>query len=187
MSESQVNQPSPSGLRIQLIDLAAAVVGYGLAAILFRAFWPDAGTPPALGVFAVVFYIWLGLAMSGPLILLCHRPSVPQTSATDCAESPRSVPPASRTWAEMAWLLIGVYWIVLGVFVLPGRLHRFRFGDTILFGAVPLLAGLVFHLFAPRAGAHGGEAAWTHRTATWLILTWPIAWLCLIVVAATTL
>jgi hypothetical protein len=181
MSESQVSQQS--GLRLQLIDLAAVVVGYGLAAILFRAFWPHNGVPPALGLFAIVFYIWLGLAMSGPLLLLRQRPTAPKTLATNRAEGRRSGPPDSRTWAEMAWLLIGVYWIVLGVFVLPVRLHRFRFGDTILFGAVPLLAGLVFYLFGPHAGAHDGEAAWTHRVAVWLLLTWPIAWLCLIVVA----
>ncbi|MGO9600297.1 MAG: hypothetical protein ACLP7Q_20120 [Isosphaeraceae bacterium] len=177
MSESQVSQRS--GLRIQLIDLAAIVVGYGLAAILFRAFWPHAGVPPALGIFAVVFYIWLGIAMSGPLLLLRHRPTALESPAKDR----QSGPPASRTWAEMAWLVIGVYWITLGVFVLPVRLHRFRFGDAILFGAVPLLAGLVLYLFGPDASAQGGEAAWTHRVAVWLLLTWPIAWLCLIAIA----
>jgi hypothetical protein len=181
MTESQVSQRS--GLRIQLIDLAAIVVGYGLAAILFRAFWPHTGVPPALGIFAVVLYIWLGLAMSGPLLLLRHRPTPLEATAKDRAENRRPGPPASRTWAEMAWLLIGVYWITLGVFVLPVRLHRFRFGDAILFGAVPLLAGLVFYLFGTHSGAQGGEAAWTHRVAVWLLLTWPIAWLCLIVVA----
>ena len=87
----------------------------------------------------------------------------------------------------MAWLLIGVYWITLGVFVLPVRLQRFQWGDTILFGAVPLLAGLAFYLCGSHASAHGGEVAWTHRTAVWVLLTWPIAWLCLIVLAEATL
>jgi hypothetical protein len=185
----------PRGPRIQLLDLAALVVGYGLAAILFRALWPHGGVSPALGIFVVFFYIWLGLAISGPLLLLRHRPTAAGASVTDRPEGHKSGPardrvedrqagpPASRTWAEMAWLLIGVYWTVLGVFVLPGRLHRFRFGDINLFGFVPLLAGLVFCLFGPRAGTHNGEAAWTHRVAVWLLFTWPIAWLCLIVVA----
>ena len=73
MSENQQSQRSRP--RIRLIDLAAMVVGYGLAAILFRAFWPHTGVPPALGIFAVCFYIWLGLAMSGPLLLLRQRPT----------------------------------------------------------------------------------------------------------------
>ena len=205
MSENQPSQRSRP--RIRLIDLAAMVVGYGLAAILFRAFWPHTGVPPALGIFAVCFYIWLGLAMSGPLLLLPNHSRALEKPATDRAKNRQPSPAADRlevhksslqaahtegrmsgpqaghTWAEMAWLVIGVYWVTLGVFILPVRLQRFRFGDAILFGAVPLLAGLVFYLFGPHDGAHGGETAWTHRMAVWLLLAWPIAWLCLIVVS----
>ena len=84
-------------------------------------------------------------------MLLLRRRHGPTTPASRPGrDSPRIVlPTPSRTWAEMAWLLIGVYWIVLGVFVLPVRLHSFRFGDTVLFGLVPLLRGLVFRLFGP--------------------------------------
>ena len=98
-----------------------------MAAVLFRAFWPNGEVSPALGVFAIGFYVWLGLAMSGPLLLLRHRPATTRRRA-DAAASPR-IPHErpSRTWAEMAWLLIGVYWFVMGVFVLPIRLHNFRF------------------------------------------------------------
>ena len=99
--------------------------------------------------------------------------------------SPRA---STRTWAEMAWLLIGVYWIVLGVFILPIRLHSFRFGDTVLFGLVPLLAGLVFRLFGPRANPDGRTLTpWTHHLAVALLTTWPIAWVCLIVVGGVVL
>ena len=99
MSESQVSQRS--GLRIQLIDLAAIVVGYGLAAILFRAFWPHTGVPPALGIFAVVFYIWLGLAMSGPLLLLRHRPTplkARRRTARRAAGPARPLPEPGPRW-----------------------------------------------------------------------------------------
>jgi len=90
----------------------------------------------------------------------------------------------TRTWAEMAWLLIGVYWIVMGVFILPIRLHSFRFSDTILFGLVPLAAGLVLRLFGPRIRAQGRDSvSWTHHVAVGLLVTWPLAWVCLIVVA----
>jgi hypothetical protein len=88
----------------------------------------------------------------------------------------------------MAWLLIGVYWIVLGVFILPIRLHSFRFGDTVLFGTVPLVASLIFRLFGPRTAASSGSSPpWTHRAAVALVATWPIAWLCLIVLGEATL
>ena len=64
-------QPGPvHSFRIQLVDVSALVVGYGMAAVLFRAFWPKTGVSPVLGLFAVGFYLWLGLAMSGPILLM---------------------------------------------------------------------------------------------------------------------
>lgn len=179
-------QPGKPHFRIQLLDMAAMVVGYGLAAVLFRAFWPQRGVAPALGLFAVGFYVWLGLAMSGPLILLRHKHA--RAAEPGGAQSAQPPTPIARTWAEMAWLLIGVYWIVLGVFVLPFRLHSFRFSDTILFGLVPLAAGLVLRIFGPRIRPQGREhISWTHQVAVGLLVTWPLAWVCLIVVAEATL
>ena len=172
--------------RIQLLDVSAMVIGYGLAAVLFRAFWPRDAISPALSIFAIGFYVWLGLAMSGPLLLLRRRRPRPLPEpASDGQIAPHA---PARTWAEMAWLLIGVYWIVLGLFVLPIRLHSFRFGDTVLFGLVPLLAGLVFRLFGPRDVQRGSALQpWTHHLAVALLLTWPIAWVCLIVVGGVVL
>jgi hypothetical protein len=88
----------------------------------------------------------------------------------------------------VAWLLIGVYWIVVGVFVLPIRLQSFRFRDSILFGVVPLTAPLVLRLFLPRNHSRvGNDPSWTHPVAVGLLMTWPAAWICLIVLAATLL
>jgi hypothetical protein len=139
-----------------------------------------------LGLFAAGFYLWLGLAMSGPLLLLRHAPH-PETE-TDESSIPQAAshdhrPSHSRTWAELAWLLIGVYWIVMGVLILPFWLQRFRFGDTVLFGLVPLGAGLAFRVFGPSpppARDHR-PAPWTHHAAVGLLASWPLAWLCLIV------
>jgi hypothetical protein len=179
MSETRPGKPQ---FRIQLIDMAAMVVGYGLAAVLFRAFWPQSHVPPALGLFAIGFYVWLGLAMSGPLILLRQKHTRPvDPGGTQSAQPATST---ARTWAEMAWLLIGVYWIAMGVFILPIRLHSFRFSDTILFGLVPLAAALVLRVFGPRIRARDRDhVSWTHQVAVGLLVTWPLAWVCLIVVA----
>jgi hypothetical protein len=172
--------------RIQLLDVSAMVIGYGLAAVLFRAFWPRDAISPALSIFAIGFYVWLGLAMSGPLLLLRRRRPLP--AAKPASDGPIAAHAPARTWAEMAWLLIGVYWIVLGLFVLPIRLHSFRFGDTVLFGLVPLLAGLVFRLFGPRDVQQGSALQpWTHHLAVALLVTWPLAWVCLIVVGGVVL
>src|SRR3954464_14019162 len=59
---------------IHLLDLAAVVVGYSLASLLVRAFWPavEPLAVPELSVIAIAF-LWLGMAMSGPIILMGHR------------------------------------------------------------------------------------------------------------------
>ena len=118
-------QPAPvHSFRLQLVDVSALVVGYGMAAVLFRAFWPKTGVSPVLGLFAVGFYLWLGMAMSGP-ILLMRRTAGPREAAADNGDA-KAPPRPARTWAELAWLLIGVYWIVMGLFILPIRLQSFQ-------------------------------------------------------------
>jgi hypothetical protein len=173
---------------MDLVDVAALVAGYGLAAVFFRAFWPERGVSLALGLFAVGFYLWLGLAMSGPLLLIRHRQGLIEPGGEDTANpTPQAQPPA-RTWAEVSWLMIGVYWIVLGVFVLPVRMGSFRYGDAFLFGLVPLALALFLLIFGPRQNLKGRAAPpWTHFAACGLLWTWPIAWICLIVLGQTML
>jgi hypothetical protein len=164
-------------LQFQLQDILALVIGYGMAALLFRAFWPSSRFSPALGVLGIGVYLWLGLAMSGPIILF--RRGGRRTLAP--VPAGQSVPIESRTWAELAWLLIGIYWIALGAFVIPTRLREFKFGDVILFGLVPVVVAFGFRLFGPAPRARRDAASrWTHTAAVALLATWPIAWVCLI-------
>jgi hypothetical protein len=166
--------------RFQIRDILALVVGYGLAALFFRAFWPTGGPPAWLFGPALALYAWLGLALSGPVLLLRRRAREPAPNL----DGPDAPTPAvgSHTWAEWAWLFVGSYWIVLGLFVIPARLHDFRAGDVILFGLVPILAALGFRLVSPEATAARPASGWTHPAAVWLLLTWPVAWGCLVVV-----
>src|SRR5437762_1798504 len=127
----RMTPPSPR-LRFQIQEILALIVGYGMAALFVRAFWPSSGLPRALGPAALVLYLWLGLAMSGPILLLRHREPPPRPP--DPQRSPAAPPVAARTWAEWAWLCIGVYWIILGLVLIPSRLREFRFGDALLFG-----------------------------------------------------
>jgi hypothetical protein len=182
-------QPTSSfRLRIEIIDVVALVAGYGLAAVFIRAFWPERGISLALGLFAVGFYLWLGLAMSGPLLLIRHRHPSPPPTDEKVPPAEQTEPAPARTWAEMAWLLIGVYWIVLGVFVLPVRLRSFRYSDAILFGLVPLAPALFFLLFGPRPNPRiRATPPWTHLAACGLLWSWPLAWVCLIVLGETML
>jgi hypothetical protein len=159
-----------------LLDAAALVVGYSLASLLVRAYWPDSGAPaffPVIVVFGV--FLWLGLAMSGPVVLLIRRP--PLAGADDEA------PPEARTWAELAWMIIGFYWVGLTVLVVPVRMHGTRLLDSAVLGVFPVLAALGLRIFGPRElRPRGGEtSSWTHRAGVVLLLAWPFAWVALMV------
>ena len=87
----------------------------------------------------------------------------------------------SHTWAEWAWLFVGCYWIVLGLFVIPARLRGFRVGDVLLFGLVPIVAALLFRMVGSEAAAAKRRTTdWTHPAAVILLLAWPVAWGCLV-------
>lgn len=179
MSQPTESQPARR-LRFQLRDMLALVVGYGLAALFFRAFWPSGGPGPGLLAPAAALYTWLGLALSGPVLLLRRGPSDPAADPTRATGRPYV---GSHTWAEWAWLFVGCYWIVLGLVVIPTRLHEFRAGDVVVFGMMPVAAALGFRLIGSEAAAAARRTTnWTHLAAVALLLTWPLAWGCLVFV-----
>jgi hypothetical protein len=181
----------PSRLRFQLREVLSVVVGYGMAALFFRAFWPAGGLPAGLLAPSVVLYLWLGLALSGPIILgrrgprgaesaiASGSPTTPLTAATSRTPATQARG-GSPTWAEWAWMFVGVYWIAIGLFVIPWRLHEFGPGDALLFGLVPILAAVVFRMVGSEPSASRAAPGWTHPAAVVLLLTWPVAWGCLI-------
>jgi hypothetical protein len=189
-------------VQVQLQDILALVVGYGMAALLFRAFWPARRPSSFLGLPGAGLYLWLGLAMSGPIVMLRRRLSrgaaglrdprsegiaphsarLPSGTATPGPRDDPMLQAAGATWAELAWLLIGAYWIVLGVIVIPSRLNEFKLGDVILFGMAPVVVAVGLCLFG-RGSSRGRDVVrgWTHTAAIVLLSTWPLAWICLIV------
>ncbi len=169
-------RPRVVGFRI--LDLAGLVVGYGLAALLARSFRSridPAGLGEALAL--GFFYLWLGLAMSGPIVLLLDRRGAepPNTWAS-------SHPPSRYTGDEMAWLAIGGYFIALTLFVVPAR-HRETPWSLVLLIQAVVAAGLLvwLPLDRRRRSAPGpSPPRWTRRAAGLVLLTWPVAWLALI-------
>jgi hypothetical protein len=175
----RIIRPSPR-IRLQIQDVLALIVGYAMAALFVRALWPSSGLPASLGLPALALYLWLGLAMSGPMLLWRResRPPGPPGSAS----VPGRMPASMRTWAEWAWLFIGMYWILMGLFLIPSRLGGFRFADALLYGLVPVVVAVVLRLFAPPGPrAERPAAIWTHLAAVGLLITWPIAWACLMI------
>lgn len=160
-----------------LLDLSALVIGYGLASLLIRAFWPSASDEStAIAIVAALIYLWLGMAMSGPLVLARRRRSEGR--------------PVAYTWAELAWLVIGFYWIGMMILIVPTRLHDTHLLDAGILGVFPFLAALVLRFLSPRRKGPTEETAvvtWTHHAAIVLLATWPVAWLALILLGKTLL
>src|SRR4051812_7248020 len=101
-------------LGLHLVDLVGLIVGYSLASLLVRAFWPAVEGPGITGLFILALaFLWLGLAMSGPVLLFGHRRGAREPGGANAHGS------QTQTWAEMAWLIIGFYWIALTILVVP--------------------------------------------------------------------
>jgi len=174
MSETNT-KPRAIGLRIH--DLAGLVVGYGLAALLVRSFRAEFDPLETGRAVAVVFaFVWLGLAMSGPVILLldARRPDPPPGP-------PSTHPPTRYSGMELAWIGAGGYFIALTLNVVSARNHESPL-RLIIFTQVFVSAILVVSLsiHSKRGELAKVEATrWTSRVACWLMLTWPIAWVAL--------
>lgn len=160
---------APRGPR--LIDLMGVVVGYVLAAILVRALFPSAAREPSSARVLVVLmleYAWMGLAMSGPIVL-----------AIDRREDRGPSGPPRYTWAERSWLVIGAYWIALTLLIAPARLRADpRLGAMPVVGALLFVGGVAYAGSGPwRKGVRASvPPTWTHRMGLGLVLAWPLAW-----------
>jgi hypothetical protein len=159
-----------SATGIRLVDLAGLVVGYALAGLVIRVFWPESRSVNAsVAVVLAVFYLWLGLATSGPVLVLLRR-----------------MRPAfgdERSWGELAWVAVGSYWLGL-LLIARARQGELPINPVLL--GVPIVIALGIGLL--RGGPKRPTDAprpWTHQAAGILFWTWPIAWICLVLVGHT--
>jgi hypothetical protein len=176
IDEGPPSGPKTVGLRIQ--DLIGLVVGYGLATLLVRTLGGklDALSTEEL-IALVLLYVWLGLVMSGPLILLLDRrgPAAP-------SPIPTTHPPSRYSGEELAWLGIGVYFIALTLLIVPVQ-HRKTPWFLILVVQVIVAVILFVWLMVDRqkrAKNPPSRPRWTRRAASAILLTWPVAWILLV-------
>lgn len=189
-------EPTRRSLRLQ--DLVALTSGYALAALIFRGFWPSRANLAAIDLALLVFiYGWLGLAMSGPIVLLLDRRlPMPGIGAAGRWGRGAKRPPPGRnretganempglhrsryTRAELAWLAIGAYWLGMAIFLVPIRVHDTPIGLLLVLQTLAVLGVVVV---VPRARPIG-ESGWTHRAAIAMLVSWPLAWAALIFLA----
>jgi hypothetical protein len=171
MSPDPKDEPGRPGRdrRLRLRDLAALVLGYGLASVLVRAYWPNPRLPEGLALVALaVGYAWLGLAMTGPFVV----PLLPATGG----RWPRT------TWAENTWAGIGAYWIGLLAF---GVVTRLSVQPLVFAGSASglMIVGAFWNARNRRESRPAGR--WTEPVALGLLATWPAAWAVMAYLAST--
>ncbi len=165
--EPDASPPRPG---LHLVDLAGLVLGYALAGLFVRLYWPESRQVNfRVGVVVAVFYGWLGLAMSGPVLVLLRRlrPNLNE----------------ERNWPELAWIASGTYWLVL---LLLARSSEGGAPIGPFVSGLPILVALILGLMigGPSRPA-GSRTPWTQRAAVGLLWTWPVAWICLILIGQT--
>ena len=189
-------RPEHVGARLHLSEILALVGGYALASLFFRAFWPSTGLGLMRGVAATASFAWLGLAMSGPLILI-------QRGRFRKISHHAGGPASRRTRMETAWCLIGVYWIAVGLVGIP-LIRRGLMGVDLLFWVLMFPASLSIIPLRPKKARPEGHAGladdlldsnpngssestrqgesggWTRWAAIVVVSTWPAAWGCMI-------
>lgn len=176
MPDHDAERPATTdGFRIR--DLAGLVIGYGLAGFLLRSFRPVFETQGAAEAIVLVgFYLWLGLAMSGPFVLALDR-----RGPAPAPIVPTSHPPSRYAAEELAWVGIGGYFVAIAIFVVPST-HRQTPWGAIL-GVQALVAVWIGPWWARRRARRTPEAPaprWTRTAARVMLLTWPLAWLLLV-------
>jgi hypothetical protein len=181
---TDLDAPSPprsDGFRIR--DLAGLVVGYGLAGFLLRSFLA-AIDPRGIteSIELGTFYLWLGLAVSGPFVLLIdgRGPAPPPPI-------PTTDPPSRYAPEELIWLGIGGYFLLIALVVVPtvsrgetwivarAILDATASGQALIIGL-----GLAMCWTLGRRKARPNPPGWTRRAARLVLITWPVAWLVLV-------
>ena len=191
------NSDRRPSIGLKLHDLIGLVIGYGMAALLGRATWPKSRPLYGLTAFALAFeFGWLGLAMSGPIVLLLGRRGGPLPLKRDRPgrlvshvepppspigrgfEEPRPTETPSFTRAEVAWMMIGGYWIGLTLFVVPALSIDTPWALVVLLQVVAAVGLFLVMPGRPKSGSP--PESWTHPAAVGLLATWPLAWIFLI-------
>ena len=169
--------PSPTAEGFRIRDLVGLVVGYGLAGFLLRSFRPVFETQGAAEAAALVaFYLWLGLAVSGPFVLALDRrgPASPP-------RVPTTHPPSRYAGEELAWLGIGGYFVAIALFVVPSMQNETPWGAIL--GVQAFVATWLAAWWVTRLRSRKLEPApprWTRTAARVMLVTWPVAWVLLV-------
>lgn len=184
---AQTPQESWPRRHLRLLDAVALTTGYALAALLMRCFWPaPVNLTVGAGVLLSLIYVWLGLIMSGPFLLLLERRQShdegagPEPTVAERPPPGRTAEPVARlarsryTRAERAWMSIGAYWIGATAFLIPTRLSDSPLGLLLI---LQLLAALGLWVVVPRRRPPvEARSSWTHRLSLGLLASWPLVW-----------
>ncbi|GEM_PF-1098262 len=157
----------PTPRRVTMTDLIGLVVGFAWAGKIFR----DALGAGETGGFGRVValgvgFVWLGLAMAGPIVLTMRR-----------VQHGRRM---QLTAGETLWVALGGLWLLVGA------CHTFQdFDPTTLAnlatraaaasaGIGPIALVILWH--SQRRRPEAAQYTWCHRAGVVLGAAWPAAW-----------
>jgi hypothetical protein len=152
-----------------MTDIGGLVVGFAVAATTYRGTILavfDAGAV-GLTVVAAIVFAWLGVSISGPIVLAIRRFQHGRRTKLSTGES--------------MWGVLGMMWLVVGLSRSLRHLDRALLADVASFAATaaaslaPLLLILAWWLQRNRAQA-GGPQSWCHHVGIFCAAAWPAGW-----------
>lgn len=161
--------PRPFVRAVTMTDIAGLVVGYAVAATIYRgtilAIF-DAGAV-GLTVVACVAFAWLGTSIAGPVVLGIRRLQHGRRSKLSAGES--------------IWAVLGLMWLAVGLArslrpLDPALMsNAASMSATAAAGLAPLF--LILFWWMQRTRPHpGGPHTWCHHIGIFCAAAWPAGW-----------
>jgi hypothetical protein len=161
--------PRPFVRAVTMTDIAGLVVGFAVAATIYRGTILavfDAGAV-GLTVVATIAFAWLGTSISGPIVLGIRRLQQGRRIKLSAGES--------------TWGVLGLMWLAVGLsrglrLLNPALMSNVAsMSATVAAGLAPLF--LILFWWLERNRPHPGRPhSWCHHVGIFCAAAWPAGW-----------
>jgi hypothetical protein len=161
----------PAVRAVTMTDIAGLVVGFAVAATIYRGTILSVFDSSAIGltVVATIAFAWLGTSIAGPIVLAIRRIQNGRRSRT------------TRSAGETIWGLLGLMWLPVGLARYARPVNPALMSNVVSVSATaaaalaPLLLILCWWLLRTRPNS-GGPYTWCHHVGIFCAAMWPAGW-----------